>query len=92
MPVVHLRTGIVLSGKGGALAKQLPLFRFGLGGKLGSGRQWQSWIALDDEVAAIDHLLTAGVTGTGEPHGAEPCHQRRADRVARRRAAPPAPA
>ena len=47
----------------GALAKQLPLFRFGLGGKLGSGHQWQSWIALEDEVAAIAHLLTAGVTG-----------------------------
>ena len=48
--VTHLRTGIVLSGQGGALAKQLPLFKLGVGGKLGSGRQWQSWIALDDEV------------------------------------------
>jgi len=61
--VVHLRTGIVLSAEGGALKKQLPLFKFGLGGKMGSGRQWQSWISIDDEVAAITHLLTADVEG-----------------------------
>jgi uncharacterized protein (TIGR01777 family) len=60
---VHLRTGIVLSVKGGALAKQLPLFRFGLGGRFGFGRQWQSWIAIDDYVAAISHLLSSTVTG-----------------------------
>ncbi len=61
--VVHLRTGIVLSAGGGALKKQLPLFKFGLGGKFGSGEQWQSWISIDDEVAAITHLLTADTTG-----------------------------
>ena len=61
--VVHLRTGIVLSAKGGALKKQLPLFKFGLGGKMGSGDQWQSWISIDDEVAAIAHLLTADTSG-----------------------------
>jgi uncharacterized protein (TIGR01777 family) len=61
--VVHLRTGIVLSAKGGALKKQLPLFKFGLGGKMGSGAQWQSWISIDDEVAAITHLLTAETSG-----------------------------
>lgn len=61
--VVHLRTGIVLSAKGGALKKQLPLFKFGLGGKMGSGAQWQSWISIDDEVAAISHLLTAETSG-----------------------------
>jgi uncharacterized protein (TIGR01777 family) len=55
--VVHLRSGIVLSPNGGALAKQLPLFRLGLGGRLGSGRQWTSWISLDDEVGAILHAL-----------------------------------
>ena len=48
---------------GGALAKQLPLFKFGLGGRFGSGRQWQSWISIDDEIGAIEHLLTAGVAG-----------------------------
>lgn len=61
--VAFLRTGIVLSPTGGALAKQLPLFRFGLGGRFGNGRQWQSWIALDDQVTAIIHLLTADVHG-----------------------------
>jgi len=61
--VAHLRTGIVLSPAGGALGKLLPLFKIGAGGKMGSGKQWQSWISIDDEVAAIDHLLTANVTG-----------------------------
>lgn len=61
--VAHLRTGIVLSARGGALAKQLPVFKAGLGAPLGSGRQWLSWIALQDEVAAIVHLLTADVAG-----------------------------
>ena len=61
--VVHVRTGIVLSGQGGALKKQLPLFKVGAGGKLGSGRQWQSWISIEDEVGAILHLLTADVRG-----------------------------
>ena len=55
--VAHIRTGIVLSAQGGALKKQLPLFKVGAGGKLGSGRQWQSWISIDDEVGAILHLL-----------------------------------
>ncbi|MEX0848089.1 MAG: TIGR01777 family oxidoreductase [Ilumatobacteraceae bacterium] len=59
----HLRTGIVLTPKGGALKKQLPLFKFGLGGKFAKGGQWQSWISLDDEVGAIEHLLTAPVSG-----------------------------
>jgi len=61
--VAHLRTGIVLSGKGGALGPQLPLFKLGLGAPLGTGRQWVSWISLHDEVAAIRHLLTADVSG-----------------------------
>ena len=51
--VVHLRTGLVLTPTGGALAALLPLFRLGLGGRFGSGRQWMSWITLDDEVEAI---------------------------------------
>ena len=60
---VFLRTGIVLTPKGGALKKQLPLFKFGLGGKFGGGKQWQSWITLDDEVRAIEFLLTAQISG-----------------------------
>lgn len=53
--VVHLRSGVVISRDGGALKKQLPLFRLGLGGRLGTGRQWVSWILLDDEVNVIRH-------------------------------------
>jgi uncharacterized protein (TIGR01777 family) len=60
---VYLRTGIVLSHKGGALKKQLPLFRAGLGGKFGRGNQWQSWISIDDEIAAIEYLLTSTLSG-----------------------------
>jgi uncharacterized protein (TIGR01777 family) len=51
--VVRLRTGIVLDRHGGALARQLPLFRLGLGGRLGRGDQYTSWITLDDAVTAI---------------------------------------
>jgi len=57
MRVVHLRSGVVLTSRGGALAKQLPLFRLGLGGRLGSGRQYMSWITLDDEVSVIRRAL-----------------------------------
>lgn len=57
MRVVHLRTGVVLTSRGGALAKQLPLFRLGLGGRVGSGRQYMSWITLDDEVSVIRRAL-----------------------------------
>jgi hypothetical protein len=55
--VVHLRTGIILSKKGGALAKMLPPFRAGVGGRVGSGRQYMSWIDLDDLVGAILHVI-----------------------------------
>ena len=60
---VFLRTGIVLSPDGGALKKQLPIFKLGAGGKFGNGSQWQSWISIDDEVRAIIHLLTSQVSG-----------------------------
>lgn len=61
---VLLRTGIVLSADGGALGRQLPLFRLGLGGRTGSGRQYRSWITLEDEIGAILHCLEdAGVSG-----------------------------
>jgi uncharacterized protein (TIGR01777 family) len=62
--VVLLRTGIVMSPKGGALAKLLPIFRLGGGGPLGSGRQWMSWIALADHVRAMEHaLFTESMSG-----------------------------
>ena len=59
----YLRTGVVLSAKGGAMAKTLPLFKLGLGGPIGDGKQWWPWISIDDEVGAIIHLLTAEVSG-----------------------------
>ena len=55
--VANLRTGLVLSPRGGALAKLLVPFRLGLGGRIGSGRQWVSWIALSDTVSAIRHAI-----------------------------------
>ena len=67
--VVHPRTGLVMSKRGGLLKKVLPLFRFGLGGRLGNGKQYWSYISLEDEVRAIFHLiddvrLTGGVNLT----------------------------
>jgi uncharacterized protein (TIGR01777 family) len=61
--VAHPRSGVVLSPRGGALKKELPLFKLGLGGRFGTGRQWQSWITLDDEVRALLYLLSADVGG-----------------------------
>jgi uncharacterized protein (TIGR01777 family) len=55
--VVHLRFGVVLSPQGGALKQMLPVFRAGLGGRLGSGRQWISWVALPDVIRVIDFVL-----------------------------------
>jgi len=62
--VVLLRSGIVLSPKGGALERLLLPFRLGVGGPIGNGRQWMSWIALDDHVRAMEHALaTTGMHG-----------------------------
>jgi uncharacterized protein (TIGR01777 family) len=55
--VVNLRIGLVLSPRGGALAKMLPAFRLGLGGRLGDGRAWWSWITMDDLLEVIQHAL-----------------------------------
>ena len=55
--VVHLRTGLVLSPDGGALKQMLLPFKLGLGGRIGDGKQWWSWIAIDDEVGAILQLI-----------------------------------
>jgi uncharacterized protein (TIGR01777 family) len=56
--VVHPRFGLVLSTQGGALGTTLPIFKLGGGGKIGSGRQYWSWVAIDDVVGAILHALT----------------------------------
>jgi uncharacterized protein (TIGR01777 family) len=64
MRVVKIRTGLVLSPRGGALARLLLPFRLGVGGRVGSGRQWVSWIGLADTVRAIRHVMDRdGVAG-----------------------------
>lgn len=61
---VHTRFGIILDAKGGALAKMLTPFRMGIGGKVGSGKQWMSWIALDDVVSGLKFLIgETSITG-----------------------------
>jgi uncharacterized protein (TIGR01777 family) len=58
--VVHLRFGVVLAARSGALAKMVPIFRLGVGGRLGSGKQWMSWISVTDLVAATLFVLDSG--------------------------------
>ncbi len=70
--VVRLRIGLVLGPGGGALSKMVPPFRWWIGGPLGSGRQWVSWIHLDDVIGLVEHLLTqpglAGPVNATAPH------------------------
>jgi uncharacterized protein (TIGR01777 family) len=62
--VVHVRFGVALSPQGGALAQMLPIFRAGLGGRLGNGRQWISWVALPDAIRVIEFALqTTSLSG-----------------------------
>ena len=60
---VKLRTGLVLDPTGGALGRILPIFKFGLGGKLGSGKQWWSWITLHDQIRAMIFLMNSKIEG-----------------------------
>jgi uncharacterized protein (TIGR01777 family) len=93
----HLRFGMVLSARGGALSRMLLPFRLGLGGRMGSGKQWMSWICLEDAVRAILHLLEhpdlSGPFNAVSPH---PCTNaefaRTLGKVLRRPALFPAPA
>jgi uncharacterized protein (TIGR01777 family) len=95
--VVLLRIGMVLTPAGGALAKLLPPFLAGVGGPLGSGRQWWPWIAMDDLVGAIHHALVSDVL-RGPVHAVAPgtvtnaAFARTLGRVLRRPAFLPAPA
>lgn len=95
--VVKVRTGLVLSPRGGALAKLLLPFRLGAGGRIGSGRQWVSWIGLDDAVGAIRHALERDAL-TGPVNVAAPAPVTNAEltetlaRVVRRPALVPMPA
>lgn len=95
--VVHLRIGVVLAAAGGALATQLPLFRLGLGGPVGNGRQGLSWIGLDDLVYAIHFLLGRSdiegpVNGTAPGNVSNGEFGKTLGRVLRRPALLPAPA
>ena len=75
--VIHPRFGLVLSPEGGALKKMLLPFRLGLGGRLGSGTQWMSWISIDDVVGAILHvLLTESFSGPVNLVAPEPVRNR----------------
>ena len=60
---IKLRSGIVLDPTGGALGQMLPIFKFGVGGKLGSGKQWWSWITLHDQIRAMIFLLNSKIDG-----------------------------
>ena len=63
MRVVNFRQGMVLSSRGGALRRMLPFFRFGVGGPVGSGKQWWSWVSLIDVVAAYRLALDVEISG-----------------------------
>lgn len=65
--VTHMRFGVVLSSRGGALERMLPAFRIGMGGRLGSGRQWMSWVHLDDAVAAVRFILEKSQVADAQP-------------------------
>jgi len=73
---VRIRTGIVLDARGGALAKQLPAYRLGLGAQAGDGSAWIPWISLHDHVAAVRHLLGADVSGPVNLTGPAPVRNR----------------
>lgn len=95
--VVRLRTGVVLTPAGGALAKMLPVFRAGLGGRIGDGRMWMSWISLDDLAGAIYHAVLdarcAGAVNAVAPGAVTNAEfARTLGRVLRRPAVLPAPA
>jgi uncharacterized protein (TIGR01777 family) len=95
--VVLLRTSVVLGSAGGALQAMLPLFRAGLGGKLGSGQQWMAWIHLDDEAALALHAVeNEGIGGPLNAAAPQPCRNedftRTLARVLRRPALFAAPA
>lgn len=74
--VVHLRTGIVMSPDGGTFGRLLPLLRLGLGGPLGDGSNYWSWITLADHVRAVEHLLTSQVAGPVDLTAPRPATQR----------------
>ncbi|HEX8497049.1 MAG TPA: TIGR01777 family oxidoreductase [Actinomycetales bacterium] len=93
--VAHPRTSLVMAPKGGAFGQLLPLVRLGLGGPLGSGRQWWSWITLPDEVRALAFLLDTDISGPVNLATAQPLPQKELTaalgKVARRPSVLPVP-
>lgn len=94
--VVHLRTGVVITLRGGALRAQLPTARIGLAGPVGGGKQWVPWIALDDLIGLITHAMASDVRGALNAVSPEPVRQadfsRTLARVLRRPSGLPVPA
>jgi hypothetical protein len=94
--VVHPRTGLVMARSGGAFAQLLLLARLGLGGPLGNGKQWWSWITLPDVLAALVHMITSDLAGPVNMTGPAPEHNadviRAIARALHRPALVPAPA
>jgi len=74
--VVQLRSALVMSPRGGTYGRLKPLILAGLGGPLGTGRQWWSWVTLEDEVAAIRHVIDSDVSGPVNVGAPEPARQR----------------
>jgi uncharacterized protein (TIGR01777 family) len=74
--VAKIRSGLVMSPSGGAFGRLLPLIKLGLGGPLGSGRQWWPWITLEDELGAIEFLLTHDVAGPVNLSAPHPARQK----------------
>lgn len=72
-----LRTGIVLSAEGGALKEQLPFFKMGIGGKIGDGKQYWSWISISDYLNAMLHIIEGDLSGPINLTAPEPVHKRR---------------
>jgi uncharacterized protein (TIGR01777 family) len=70
--VVCIRSGVILGPGGGYLKPMMPLFKYGLGGRLGSGRQWLPWISLADELSAIEFLLRTDIAGAVNLTGVAP--------------------
>ncbi len=68
---VQMRFGVGLSRSGGALQKMLLPFRMGVGGNIGNGRQWMSWVDIDDVVGAVQHVMKTEAAGAGQHGGAQ---------------------
>jgi hypothetical protein len=88
--VAHIRTGLVMAPEGGAFGRLLPLVKLGLAGPLGSGKQWWPWITLEDQIAAIDFLLTHDVAGPFNLSAPHPAPQKDVIRALARAAHRPA--